>query len=333
MTQTYTATLQGSTLSVYTHQSGASCLITLLQPGSHSRFYIKDNGIYHDSFGVNSAMIYQAPSTKEAELFLQAINNAIYHRCKVRNIACLTLLVTALVLCITYGWYVFTTLGEHMTRNNPTPVTQLSTSNPTAIQSAPVVAPQPISPIQVPVIPKTMPAQTNTSTTAATGYQKTAQVLRNAAESGFYTIALSSGHQRTLYVFSDPLCHNCQIIEPALEALAQKYNVELFPVTLVGKQQTIDLVSPILCQTPLSRKTLWKKLFQIDSGMGPNESTLPLASCETGTEAINRNDTAFDAYNLPGTPSLIADDGRYIPLTSLKSDDALEAFLNTPFPQ
>lgn len=333
MTQTYTATFQRCTLSVYAHQSGESSLVTLLQPGSRSRFYIKDNGIYHDSFGVNPAMIYQAPATKEAELYLRAINNAIYKRCKIGNITCLTLLVTALVLCFTYGWYVLTTLDEHMARNNPTPVTQLGVSNPTANQSDPVVAPQSVSPIHPPVIPNTMPAQTNTSTTAVTGYQKTAQVLRNATESGFYTISLSSGHQRTLYVFSDPLCHNCQIIEPALEALAQKYNVEVFPVTLVGKQHTIDLVSPILCQTPQSRKTLWKKLFQVDLGMNPNESTFPRSSCETGTEAINRNDTAFDAYNLPGTPSLIADDGRYIPLTSLKSDDALEAFLNTPLPQ
>ncbi|WP_426575591.1 DsbC family protein (plasmid) [Xenorhabdus stockiae] len=161
-------------------------------------------------------------------------------------------------------------------------------------------------------------------------YQHTAQRLQAAAQSGKYTIPLSAGHARTLYVFSDPLCPNCKTIEPILEALTRDYNVEVFPVTLVGKQQTVDLITPILCKPSKERKPLWKELYQADMGMTPENNQTPTFSCDIGKQALAKNDAAFDFYNLPGTPSLLSDDGRYIPLESLRSDDALAAFLNSP---
>ncbi len=39
------------------------------------------------------------------------------------------------------------------------------------------------------------------------------QKLHNAAERKLFTVDYSSGHARTLYVFSDPGCPNCQRLE------------------------------------------------------------------------------------------------------------------------
>ncbi|MDN5970099.1 MAG: hypothetical protein L0I08_06730 [Enterobacterales bacterium] len=154
-----------------------------------------------------------------------------------------------------------------------------------------------------------------------------------AADSGRYTINLSSGRTRTIYVCSDPLCPHCQEIEPTLEALTRDYNVVIFPVTLVGKQDTVAAVSPILCVAPDKRTSLWQSLFRADGNVSlsptASKETAP-DSCTDGQHAISINDRAFDYYQLPGTPQLIADDGRDIPFSALTSDDALANFMNAP---
>ncbi|EJG3702812.1 thioredoxin fold domain-containing protein [Salmonella enterica] len=157
--------------------------------------------------------------------------------------------------------------------------------------------------------------------------------LKRAADSGRYTISLSSGHSRTIYVFSDPLCPHCQEIEPTLEALTRDYNVVIFPVTLVGKQDTVAAVSPILCSAPLKRAPLWANIFRPGIGLSPatpDTKEPGPGSCAYGENAVAINDRAFDYYQLPGTPQLIADDGRDIPFSALTSDDALARFMNAP---
>lgn len=333
MNSHFTASLQGKTLSVYSRKSGNDQAIAILELGAHSRFYIKDNNVYHDCRALNQAIIHHGTSHEDAQTILHAINGIVMRqhdrKTQCRKLTAGVILGAAVTMAIVTAW----NLGASGTRPllipaNQQPVLQapvISVPNSPAvpIQPAPAVG---LSADSTPTIRQVEPAG---ELPKAADYQKTAEILRKTAQSGQYTIALSSGHARTLYVFADPLCHNCQIIEPALEALSEKYNVEIFPVTLVGKQQTLNLVSPILCQAPPARLALWKSLFRADAGLAPGETASPSPSCEAGEAAIAKNDVAFDYYTLPGTPSLLADDGRYIPLQSLKSDDALEAFLNS----
>lgn len=152
--------------------------------------------------------------------------------------------------------------------------------------------------------------------------------LKKAAGRGMFSISLSSGHDRTLYVFADPLCPNCRIFEPGLQAMAGYFNVEVFPVTLVGKDATVRNVVPVLCAPKEARAVLWRNLFDMGAGMlHPDEQTQPLA-CVTGKDALAINDRALQVYRLPGTPTVIADDGRQVPLTAMKDIPALTAFLN-----
>jgi protein-disulfide isomerase len=142
---------------------------------------------------------------------------------------------------------------------------------------------------------------------------------------------LSSGHPRTLYIFSDPECPNCRIFEPTVQALSAQYNVEIFPVTLIGKARTAEQVVPLLCAPADKRADMWRSIFDIGAGMlNPTAKSEPQpASCEAGQNALARNDMAFELYHLPGTPTVISDDGRMIPLQAMTSDAALQAFLNS----
>jgi TrbB protein len=149
--------------------------------------------------------------------------------------------------------------------------------------------------------------------------------LKNAAAKKAFTIRLSSGHARSLYLFSDPQCQNCRLFDPAIQALSRQYNVEIFPVTLYGKARTAAQVVPLLCAPAEKRAAMWRRMFA-DGAIKPEPRP---ASCETGQQALARNDMAFELWRLPGTPTVISDDGRMIPLKAMTSHAALQAFLNS----
>lgn len=158
--------------------------------------------------------------------------------------------------------------------------------------------------------------------------------LRNAASRGLFTVPLSSGHARTIYVFADPECANCQRMERHFETAAGTVNVVIFPVTIEGGKSSLDALTPVMAMPENGRATAWKNLFAVDAGIGVpgGEHALPAVTDETQAEtargAIGVNEVAFRAYRLPGTPWTISDDGRYVPQSVLSSPAALESFLN-----
>lgn len=336
MNSVFSAILKGKTLTIYQHEGSQRLPVAIIAKCKNHRFYMKDKGIVNDWYGFGrEALIYQGASDEEAKRVMLAIDDAF----NTRNTRCTQFKryagVAAIAAALTFALVSFTqhfppAMGVAVLQEvrNPTESlaipgksAEMAQNNVNAYRQQSVVIPATTAKeIQPPTQLKAAPASED--------YQATAQTLKAAAQSGRYTISLSGGHARTLYVFADPLCHNCQIIEPALEALSQKYNVEIFPVTLVGKQQTMSLVSPIMCQASATRLPLWKNLFRADAGLAPGETNFDQSSCESGDDAIAKNDVAFNAYNLPGTPSLLSDDGRYIPLATLKTDESLAAFLN-----
>lgn len=157
--------------------------------------------------------------------------------------------------------------------------------------------------------------------------------LRNAASRGLFTVPLSSGHERTVYVFSDPNCPECQRMERHIETAAGSVNVVIFPVTIRGGALSLQELTPVMSLPEAERAGAWKRLFSADSGVSvpgtalvkpaPDENTAELAR-----GAIGVNEVAYHAYRLPGTPWTISDDGRYVPQSVLSSPEALTAFLN-----
>ncbi|MBC8950090.1 DsbC family protein [Xenorhabdus sp. TS4] len=334
MSHSYSASLQGKTLSVISDQPYKDTSLIIMELGKNYRFYINDRSVFHDNIKQRPAMIYTAQNNDEARMVLHAINKEIIRSKKQREnrrkIAGCSLLTGAIVLIIATAWKVGITEGSNLAQNiQPMPST-VGQPYSTSISSRHSLHPLPDTIVPVSSVTPNLPVEQPKPAIKTEEYEFTAPRLSAAAQSGKYTIPLSSGHARTLYVFSDPMCPNCKIIEPALEELSHNYNIEIFPVSIIGGQQTASLVTPILCLPSQDRKPFWKQLYQADVGMNPNNQQASLDSCDIGEQALTKNDAAFNFYNLPGTPSFLADDGRYIPLNSLKSNDALTAFLNSP---
>lgn len=157
--------------------------------------------------------------------------------------------------------------------------------------------------------------------------------LSKAASRGLFTIPLSSGHERTVYVFSDPNCPECQRMERHIETAAGSVNVVIFPVTIRGGALSLQELTPVMSLPEAERAGAWKRLFSADTGVSvpgtalakpaPDENTAELAR-----GAIGVNEVAYHAYRLPGTPWTISDDGRYVPQSVLSSPAALTDFLN-----
>jgi thiol-disulfide isomerase/thioredoxin len=237
------------------------------------------------------------------------------------------------VLCIALA---ATWLAPKFSGPVPVPVTQFA--------SVPVISQIKPAPPAVTATAPTLPASQTQGTqvqgapslspeAAAEARALLAERLKNGAAKQVFTIRLSSGHERSLYIFLDPECPNCRIFEPTVQALAEDYNVEIFPVTLVGKTRTADEVAPLLCAAPEKRAEMWKSLYDTGAGMlnltDKAKADVVPAACDAGKLALARNDLAFELYRMPGTPTVISDDGRMIPLQAMASDAALKSFLNT----
>jgi TrbB protein len=158
--------------------------------------------------------------------------------------------------------------------------------------------------------------------------------LHNASSRGLFTVPLSNGHARTIYVFADPACPNCQRMERHFETVSGTVNVVIFPVTIEGHEASLKALTPVMALPEAERPAAWKQLFAADAGIsvpGTAQAT-PAVTDETQAEtargAIGVNEVAFRAYRLPGTPWTISDDGRYVPQSVLNSPAALTEFLN-----
>ncbi|EIU9581188.1 thioredoxin fold domain-containing protein [Salmonella enterica] len=326
MSDTFSVLFKNGMLAAYAGNSQTP--LFLVMPGPLSRFYLRGNVVVHDSKTQSPQEIYQAETPEEAAMLLKAVQDERQRRHKVQNKRVLISLGGILVFML--AGLLLAAAAREMHRPDerrihpPFPLLSLSEparNEPVSVDIA--AAPQAAVTQQkpVPVVPSIQVTPDESRVIRAAS-------LKKATDSGRYTINLSGGRARTIYVFSDPLCPHCHEIEPTLEALTRDYNVVIFPVTLVGKHSTTEAVAPVLCAAPQKRAPLWQSLFKAD---GVLEAGSPAqVSCTDGEHALAINDRAFDYYQLPGTPQLIADDGRDIPFSALTSDDALARFMNAP---
>lgn len=128
------------------------------------------------------------------------------------------------------------------------------------------------------------------------------EILKRSTDRGLFTIQLSTGHERTLYAFLDPTCAVCRSMEPAIEQLAQRYNVVVFPVSVVNDGgDAVEKIIPVLCEKDqTARAVAWSDLFRPDAGMlVPGQTTPPQMSsdCSASAQAVVAvNDTGFRTF-------------------------------------
>lgn len=214
--------------------------------------------------------------------------------------------------------------SRNLLPDSPSEVLQPST--PSAVVTAPAIT------------PTTTPAATQTATPAQPTRQAMADVLKRNADRGMFTIALSTGHERTLYAFLDPTCAVCRSMEPAIEQLAQQYNVIIFPVSVVNDGgDAVEKIVPLLCEKePARRAAGWRTLFRADAGMpvpGQKESLPVDAECATSAAAVVAvNDTGFRRFGFAGTPTVLTDTGLRLATGMLAEPAKVSQFLKITDP-
>ncbi|WP_214069344.1 thioredoxin fold domain-containing protein [Photorhabdus hainanensis] len=127
--------------------------------------------------------------------------------------------------------------------------------------------------------------------------------LKQAAATGKFTVRLSSGYEQTIYVYSDPLCPYCRKIEPKLEELAKHFNVEILPVSVIGRENSIQIIEQILSAPIENRVSIWKTAIE---GKPLEKSPKITSEAKKFAEA---NNIAFSMMELQGTPTIISDKG------------------------
>lgn len=153
------------------------------------------------------------------------------------------------------------------------------------------------------------------------------QALAQAAKSGKFTVSLSQGKPHTLYVFSDPLCPHCRAFEPTLERLAADYNIEVFPVSLVGDDDQIaksGLINQfVLTADKTARIQRWKKVM-----LGEVSAAKDAPQSQEMADRPNANNQAFGLLGFTGTPSIMTADGKELSLDLVKNPVQLAASFN-----
>ncbi|HHD7482037.1 TPA: thioredoxin fold domain-containing protein [Klebsiella oxytoca] len=305
----------------------------------------------------SSHPVYRALDYKEAENLLSVITRELSNR-KPRKQWKTEMILGAVVLVSCFAVWRFSPATPSLVRP---PFVQTEPRNATAETTAPRFQGLPQLRNNTPgnpyfgnnttlnaedgqTTPAGSPVQPSATRPASVASQETLsphimQNLQKAARRGYFTVPLSSGHERTLYVFADPQCPHCQDLEPLIEALSTHYNVEIFPVTYVGGEKSSQQIQPVLYLDKDKRAVAWKKLFSIDDGMltiGKKESGGETKAApaqrddkrwKVAGEALAINDVAFRQYRIPGTPWVIADDGRHVPQSMMKDPATMQAFI------
>ncbi|MNJ26523.1 disulfide isomerase/thiol-disulfide oxidase [compost metagenome] len=184
----------------------------------------------------------------------------------------------------------------------------------TAVTAAVVPGGVPQVPVQHPALPPALNSAPQLPAAAvAPRSEKTrpdskllANALRDGVAASKYSIQLSSGTKGDLYVFSDPLCPFCQRLEKQLDQLTADYTIHMFPVSVIGGEDSQKQLAPVLCSATEARAELWKQAI---SGNREKQVT----SCDQATEVLEANNEFFRAMLFEGTPVIVNSLGHEFP--------------------
>lgn len=169
----------------------------------------------------------------------------------------------------------------------------------------------------------TAPPQSPTSTpNPAPPAAELARAMADGVKAGKFSVRLSQGTKGVVYVFSDPSCTFCRKLEPELDKLGATYTVHVFPVSVVGGNQSAARASQILCAQQASRAASWKAALSGDAPAGQG--------CQAGDAALAANDQIFRTMGFGGTPTIISAAGDTVPDSIPNTAAAISQWLAHP---
>lgn len=330
----------GDQLIVSQKASGITRTLCSLDLRQKPSFYLSNGGVTCRDFQ-GCEFILQTRDDDEAHDLLNELAMARLQHRRLKNLRRFAGLALILVLlCLGALW-----AGQYLTLQSAVPAGQVVPS-PVRSASAPDLAKRPLP---VPASQPTLDPAQDEGWSLPQGIRSTLpDKLRSATDRKLFTVDYSSGHARTLFVFADPRCPNCQRLEASLNRLSDAFNVVVFPVAVIGKEKSIAAITPVLCLPPEQRKAAWDGLFDPAPGgvnLGKSQekqasegvyskAVQPASECDVAQKALGINQVAYEAYRIPGTPWVISDDGRYVPQALLRDPLKLQAFLDqSPAPK
>lgn len=306
-------------------------------------FYLNNGGVVcRDKQGFEFSL--ETNGTDEAQDLMTELAMAQLQHGRMKNLR-RSLGFGAAVALLGFG---FIWLGRDIDRPDAVPAAQMIMAPLPGKPISELAKPSPPTPIPAPIVNE--PHQRAADVAPDDGWTlpeniraTLPQKLHNAAERKLFTVDYSIGHERTLYVFADPSCPNCQRLESSLNTLSDAFNVVVFPVPVIGKEKSIAAITPVLCLPPEQRKAAWDRLFDaapegVNLGKADEKPAAdevdskapPAGACDVANKALGINQTAYQAYRIPGTPWVISDDGRYVSQALLRDPSKLQAFLDQP---
>ncbi|MGJ3289467.1 DsbC family protein [Klebsiella sp. PL-2018] len=333
----YSATRQGRHILLSaTDASGRPTTLLWLKVSEVSHLIIRDARLcllFHDVSGVHESVLVE-PAEHNAAAMLNAITRSteISDGQRARTAFLTTMRHIAVI-----AFALLIALGVYRAMDFFRPVNLDNAPRPAFI-TAPPDMPQRLTPPAGPLPeaashPTPAAPGTRPDSDAIAARKNLASVLKRNAERGMFTIALSSGHKRTLHAFLDPQCPNCRLMEPALETLASEFNVLVWPVSVIGGDASSKAVAPLLCEKdPQKRIAGWQSLYAADAGMQPDATSTPSPDedcLKAAHAAIDVNNLAFRQFGFAGTPWVISDTGWHLSTGLLASPGTVKLFLNT----
>lgn len=149
-----------------------------------------------------------------------------------------------------------------------------------------------------------------------------AAALEAGADSAKYSVTLSEGDgvSGTLYVFSDPSCPHCRRLERTLSTVTDKVKVVVFPVTVVGGQQSQRALDPVFCAEGSARREQWGNAVE-------GNATKATSECSGASDmALSANNEFFHAMGFLGTPSIVNGRGQVYPTNRAATAENLLAW-------
>lgn len=144
---------------------------------------------------------------------------------------------------------------------------------------------------------------------------KVAAALQAGVKAGKFTVKLGSAKGDPIYAFEDPLCGHCQELAPELNKLAKTHPVYVFPVSVIGGDDSLPVAATALCAD--DREKAWTLAIAGNASIGVTKPNIPQAAC---FEAVKANDAIFGAIGMQGTPTIFNATGERFPTEKVQPD-------------
>lgn len=152
-----------------------------------------------------------------------------------------------------------------------------------------------------------------------------AAALQSGVQAGKFTVKIGNAKGEPIYTFEDPLCPHCQEMAPELGKLAKTHAVYVFPVSVIGGDESASAAAFALCEK--DRAKGWELAQSGGSTVAAGGKKTDPAALKTCTEEVNANDAIFKALGLRYTPTVFNAKGKLYPAELPATAEAIEKWL------